>query len=65
MNITEFQCDGYTVTSYGSGIAYFIARNEKEGFFVQGDDAAMLREQTGDFTNSRIFSEYFAATGQP
>ena len=60
MKITEFQCDGYTITSYGSGIAYFVARNEKEGFFVQGDDAAMLREQTNDFENSRILSEYFA-----
>ena len=64
MKITEFRCDDYTITSYGNGTAYFVALNEKDGFFVQGDDAAMLREQTNGFENSSILSDYFAALVQ-
>jgi hypothetical protein len=60
MTITEFQRDDYTITSYGNGTAYFIARKGAEtGVFVQGDDAATLREQTDGFDNLDILSDYF------
>jgi hypothetical protein len=61
MKVTEFQRGDYVVTSYGNGTAYFVVRNGDEtGVFVQGDDADTLREQTNDFENLDILSDYFA-----
>lgn len=43
MQTAEFNVIGWTVKSYGNGLAYEIGCYGKS-FFVQGDDAAQLRD---------------------
>jgi len=55
----------FHVVSHGNGWAYEVTcQTTGESFFVQDDAASQLQEDTADFTNEDLLSEYLAAIGE-
>lgn len=62
-----FTCiDGrYEVTEYGKGTAYLVEDSKTmKSFYVQGDDAQTLRNDSQEFTNKHAIVETMAAIGE-
>jgi hypothetical protein len=58
MTQTSFHCGAYHIESWGNGTAYSIHK-EHWCIWLQGDDAAQLREDTDNFATSSALDELF------
>lgn len=58
MNQQSFKCGSYHITSHGNGFAYTIER-QHQTIWVQGEDAAQIREASNDFSNPSALDDYF------
>lgn len=52
----------FHVESYGNGWAYTVTcQTTGDNFFVQDESAAQLQDESADFTDENVLSEYMAA----
>jgi hypothetical protein len=56
MTQTSFNCGAYHIVSWGKGTSYSIHK-EHWCIWLQGDDAAQIREDTDNFTISSALDD--------
>lgn len=66
MSIMFETADGkYVIESYGNGWAYSVTcQRTGENFFVQDDSADQLQQDTHNFDNTDVLSDYMEALGE-
>ena len=55
---TSFHCGAYHIESWGNGAAYSIHK-EHWCIWLQGDDAAQIREDTDNFSTPSALDDLF------